>query len=167
MIVLLLWSAAFLVHDIYSPKRVFRILALPCLILACSFRHNALPLILPFLWYLIGKENLVRGAARRFLITSVTFVISVFIAILPNNLPGVIKCQVWPVTMILDLCTVSMAKQQILLPRQITAGNLELSELSKVTLPITAAPVFSLGKIKYPTQVNYTPEEASALGGAW
>src|SRR5699024_4933755 len=119
----------FLVHDAYSPKRVFRILALLCLILASSFRYNALPLVLPFLWYLIGIENLGPGIVRRFFATGLAFIIIVVIALLPNNFPGVIKRQVWPVTMIWDLCTVSVAKQQILLPNQITAGNLELSEL--------------------------------------
>lgn len=167
LMVLLLWAAAFLVHDAYSPKRVFRILALLCLLLACSFRHNAPPLILPFLWYLVGRESFGIGRARRFLITGVAFVVIVSIAILPNNLPGVIKRQVWPVTMIWDLCTVSVAKQKILLPNQIISGDLKLSELSSVTLPIAAAPVFSLGKIKDPTQENYTPEEARAVRSAW
>jgi hypothetical protein len=167
MMVLSLWATGFLVHDLHSPKRVFRILALLCLILACSFRYNALPLILPFLWYLIGREGFRIGIARHFLITGIVFVIIAFIAILPNHLPGVIKRQVWPVTMIWDLCTVSVKEQKILLPGQIIFGDLKLSELSNATLPIAAAPVFSLGKIKDPTQVSYTSEENRVLRSAW
>lgn len=167
LMVLSLWAAAFLVHDVSSPKRIFRMLALLCLFLACSFRHNAPPLILPLLWYLAGKESFGTGITRRVFITGVVFVIIVGIATLPNKLSGVIQRQVWPVTMIWDLCTVSIAKQKMLLPNQIISGDLKLTELSSVTLPIAAAPVFSLGKIKDPVNQHYTAKEVGAVWSAW
>lgn len=56
MLVALIWTLALLAHDCRRPSRALRLLAVATLALACAYRHNAVPLALPLLWYIAGRE---------------------------------------------------------------------------------------------------------------
>lgn len=56
MLVALIWTVALLAHERHRPSRALRLVAVATLTLACAYRHNALPLAVPLLWYIAGRE---------------------------------------------------------------------------------------------------------------
>lgn len=168
MLVAGLWAVALLAHDAWRPSRKLRMLALIALVLACMYRHNAVPLVLPFLWYIATRESVLLTTTHRITAAAALLVAITVVSALPNALPGVVQRQVWPITAIWDVAAVSIDENRMLLPAEITDADLSVDELRRDFVAYAAVPVFASGKIRDsvgPTAFDETQERA--LRAAW
>lgn len=169
LLVALIWAVALLVHEERRSRRWLRGLALVLIAMACAYRHNALPLALPFVWYLTGREpRLAASRGRRTLATVALMLLMALLAALPNRLPGVAQRQVWPITAIWDLAAVSIAENEMLLPASIIDQDLSVAELKTDFMPYAAVPVFASGKIRDSVGPrSFDDGQMSELNRAW
>lgn len=163
----LVWTCALLVREQRRPRRALRIAAFATLVLACAFRHNALPLAVPLLWYLAGREPAWQPWRRRAAAAAALTVVLALLASLPNRWPGVEQRSVWPLVATWDLARVSVAERIVLLPSEILAGDFDLADLDPHVVAFSAVPMFGSGKIADSVSRPFTPEQSAALARAW
>lgn len=178
MLVALIWTVALLAHELRRPSRALRLAAVLALAVACAYRHNALPLALPLLWYVAGRElaasragsavaapgtpvpaggppaarspwrQRLRRSWRQGVLTAGLLLAVLLLAGLPNRLPGVERFQVWPVTATWDLAAVSVAQREVLLPEAIIEPDLVLADLDNHFVPFAAPPIYNSTRIR-------------------
>ncbi|MCK9488553.1 MAG: hypothetical protein M0Q42_03980 [Xanthomonadales bacterium] len=193
MLVALIWTLALLAHDHRRPARSLRLAAVATLVLACAYRHNALPLALPLLWYVAGRE-LSHAAAyvdvdvdtdvedrprrawrdwqiwpwQRLALSTGLLLAVMILAGVPNRLPGVDRFQVWPVTATWDLAAVSIAQREVLLPDAIIEPDLVLADLDNHFVPFAAPPIYNSTRIRMSVgPTAFSDEQMAAVNGAW
>jgi hypothetical protein len=163
----LVWTCALLVREQRRPRRALRIAAFATLVLACAFRHNALPLAVPLLWYLAGREPAWQPWRRRAAATAALTVVLALLASLPNRWPGVEQRSVWPLVATWDLARVSVAQRAVLLPPEIVTADFTLADLDAHVVDYSAVPMFGAGKIADSVSRPFTDEQSAALASAW
>jgi hypothetical protein len=163
----LVWTCALLVREQRRPRRALRIAAFATLVLACAFRHNALPLAVPLLWYLAGREPAWQPWRRRVAATAALTLVLAVLAGLPNRWPGVEQRSVWPLVATWDLARVSVAERTVLLPPEILTGDVGLADLDPHVVAFSAVPMFGSGKIADSVSRPFTAEQSAALAQAW
>lgn len=163
----LVWTCALLVREQRRPRRAMRIAAFATLVLACAFRHNALPLAVPLLWYLAGREPAWQPWRRRVAATAALTLVLAVLAGLPNRWPGVEQRSLWPLVATWDLARVSVAERTVLLPPEILSADFSLADLDPHVVAFSAVPMFGSGKIADSMSRPFTPEQSAALAQAW
>jgi hypothetical protein len=163
----LVWTCALLVREQRRPRRMLRGAAFATLVLACAFRHNALPLAVPLLWYLAGREPALQPWRRRIAATAALTLVLAVLAGLPNRWPGVEQRSVWPLVATWDLARVSVAERTVLLPPEILAEDFGLADLDRHVVAHSAVPMFGSGKIADSISKSLTAEQSAALVHAW
>ena len=167
MLVALIWTVGLLAHDYRRPRLRLRLAALAALFLACAYRHNALPLAIPLLWYMVGREpRLSKRGVRMAATAALTMLIFLFASLL-NRLPGVAQRDIWPVTALWDIAAVSIAEHRMLLPPEMIDPSLTLDELATHFTPYSNVPIFYTGKIRDSISTPLTREQDAALDQAW
>lgn len=149
------------------PSWPWLLLALAALILACAYRHNALPLILPMLWFISGQRRPGLAWPRRALLTAGLFIAVALLSGLPNRLPAVEQRPVWPLTALWDLAAVSIDQERMLIPAQWQLEGLTLDELERAFQPWTNTTIFATHKIPITLYFTPTPDQLAALRRAW
>jgi hypothetical protein len=163
----LVWTCALLIREQRRPRRTLRIAAFATLALACAFRHNALPLAVPLLWYLTGREPGLLPWRRRLAATAALTLVLAVLAGLPNRWPGVEQRSVWPLVATWDLARVSVAERTVLLPPEILAADFGLADLDPHVVAYSAVPMFGSGKIADSVSKPFTAEQSAAVAQAW
>lgn len=167
MLVAIIWAVALLARDHNRPGRMVRVGALAALTIACAYRHNALPLAIPFVWMLAGREPVVATTLRRSLATVAVMAMIAIVASLPNRLPGVAHRDVWGVTAAWDLAAVSLAERRMLLPPSWIDPTLTLDELAHHFKPYANVPIFESDKVRDSVGLAITPSQRRDLWQAW
>ncbi len=167
LLVAVVWAVALLIEDSRRPRRGLRAGSLALLALACAYRHNALPLAVPLIWYLTGREPRLSGWLRRSLATVAALVAIAIVASIPNRWPGVDQREVWPVTALWDLTAVSIAEDRVLLPPEWIDPTLTVDELRTHFVPYANVPIFETGKIRDSISWTVTDAQSDALDRAW
>jgi hypothetical protein len=164
----LVWTIALLVRELRRPHRGLLLAAFATLVLACGFRHNAVPLALPLLWYLAGRWRPGLRRGPRLLATLALALVLALLAQLPNHMAGVERRAVWPVTATWDLAAVSIATDTQLLPAEIVDPDLRVADLRRDFVPWVAVPIYASGKIRDSVgPVAMTDAQLRALRTAW
>jgi len=143
------------------------LLALAALTLACAYRHNALPLVLPMLWFIAGRRQPALAWPQRALLGAGMAVLVAVLASLPNRLPQVEQRPVWPLTALWDLASVSIDQGQMLIPAEWRFDDLTLAELEAAFQPWTNTTIFATNKILITLYVTPTPAQSAQLRQAW
>lgn len=152
--------------ELRRPARWRLGLALLAFAAACAYRHNALPLVLPFLLHITIRLGCARWP-QRLLATAALAVAVAVVAALPARHPSVTARQVWPVTAIWDLAAVSLATQRLRIPDDWRAPDLTLDELRTAFRPWSNTTVFDTGKLLISLYVDPTPAQSASLRAAW
>lgn len=167
MLAAAIWTVALLAHDLRTPRRSLRVAALATLTIACAYRHNALPLALPLLWHLAGREPALATRPRRAAATALLLAAVAIVASLPNRLPGVERRDLWPATTIWDIAAVSIDTGTLLLPPELIKPSLTLAELEAHFVPYANVPIFGTGKVADSVSAPLTPAQDAAVDAAW
>lgn len=169
LLVFLIWAVALLIHDRRTPSRLLRGAALVLIAIACAYRHNALPIALPLVWYLTAREpTLAPYWRRRLAATVVVTLVITLVSAIPNRMSNVAQRQVWPITAIWDLAAVSIIENDMLLPEAIIDPDLSIADLKAHWAPYAAVPVFGSGKIRDSvTRQAFDARQTAAVNRAW
>lgn len=168
LLVAMIWAVGLLAHDWRTPHRSLRVGAMVALGVACAYRHNALPAVLPFVWYVVGRSERFRTRPMRAVIALLLTGVIAGVAAVPNHLPGVAQRQVWPITAIWDLAAVSIDRREILLPDAIVDSDISLADLDDHFAAFAAVPIFGSGKIRDSVGPSaFDAAQISALQAAW
>lgn len=168
LLVAMIWALAALAQDLRRPSAALRAGALAAITLACAYRHNALPLALPWLWHLAGRRTEGGTGGRRLVTTVLLTIVVAAGSALPNRLPGVADRAVWPVTATWDLAALSIASGQVLLPPSIIDADLDVATLRRDFQPWVAVPIYASGKIRDSVGLQpMTPRQLADLRRAW
>ncbi len=161
-----LLALAALAWELQRPSRWRLGLAVLLFALACAHRHNALPLVLPFLLHIVIRAGVPGWPARLF--ASAALALLVFLlAGLPARHPDVSTRQVWPVTAIWDLAAVSIAENEMRVPADWRAPDLSVNELREAFQPWSNTTVFDTDKLLISLYRDPTPEQNASLRQAW
>jgi hypothetical protein len=167
LLVAMIWMLAFLAWDQRQPMRRYRALALLALALACSYRHNALPLALPMAWYLAGRDVAGQGAGRRVALALGLFLVVAVLAQAANRIPASERRDLWSATALWDIAAVSIARRSVLLPPEVSHPALTVEELEAHFVPYSNVPVFGTGKIREGLSNPYDASDRRAVHAAY
>lgn len=142
------------------------VLALAFFTMACAYRYNALPLVLPFL-ATIAIQNGIHGMAKRTFAVAVMIAVVAVSASLPQHHPAVTKRDVWPVTALWDLAAVSVVRDRMLIPDDWRTPELSVDDLRKYFRPWSNTTIFDSGKLFISLYSDPTPEQSRSLRRAW
>jgi hypothetical protein len=149
------------------------VLALPTLIYAGVLRHNALPAVAPFAFWIAWLVLRDRASTmrRRPTVTAIAVVILSAIVVLAQLLSLRVDRRVpmWPVIAQYDTAAISMATGRMLLPGFMTGPNLDLPELAGAfrIWSTTAMLRGTRHGMRDPIASSYSPEQLAALRHAW
>lgn len=161
-------AVALLLRERRAPSARLRWLLLAPLVVACLFRHNALPFVLPLLWYWSGRwPALAASPLRRALATLAATAVIAVVAALPNRLPTVTQRAVWPLLQTCDLAALSLRSGQMLIPDSMQEAPLPLDELRAVFRPYALITAFETRKLVIATFQDLTPQQRTDLDRAW
>lgn len=167
MLAFALLALAALARDQRVAHRRWLLLALIAFAAACAYRHNALPLVLPFVFFLITPAAGARRLGARLAITAGLGVILAAVSTLPNRHPAVIERDVWPVTAIWDIAAVSIARDRMLVPPDWRTDDLTVEELRAAFQPWSNTTIFDTDKLRISIYSDLTPEQRGSLRRAW
>jgi hypothetical protein len=136
---------------------------------ACAYRHNALTLILPLLWYVTGRMPGLadRGWSLRGVATVLLAALIALLASLPSRHPAVTQRTVWPVTALWDIAAVSIARGEDRIPDSWKARDVTVDELAAVFAPWSNTSIFATGKLEISLYFDPSPQQMSDLRRAW
>ncbi len=149
------------------PSWPWLLLATAALTLACAYRHNALPLVVPLLWFITGRRRPRLAPLARALLTGLLVLMVALLASLPNRMPDVEQRPAWPLTALWDLAAVSIDQGQMLIPPDWRFDGLTLDELEAAFQPWTNTTIFATNKILITLYVTPTPAQSAHLRQAW
>ena len=159
-------AAALLAVELQAPSRRRLLLAALFLVLACSFRHNAITGALPIvLWVVIRWRGPQARGAVRVLATTLAVTVLVWGASkLPDLDPRVRSVDsVWSVVTLWDAAAVSIREGRLVYPPELVDPTLTLEELQASFVDYSNGTVFHTGKLNHSFDGPYSPEERSAL----
>lgn len=172
MVGALFWAVGALLHDVRSPHRGWRMLALVSLALATAFRFNAILGVLPLLLCLVQREWRVwpsrwntpwaRAAAFATALAALGF-----LAALPAHVVPVSRVSVWPTIALWDLAAVSIETQRQQIPAPYLGKGAGIAELAIDFRPDTNVPSFQSGAIRYWFGADFSDAERASLWQAW
>ena len=143
--------------------------ALGFFVLACAYRHNALALVLPLLWYMSGRLPFLadRRTAWRVLVSALLAAVVALLAALPSQHPSVTRRTVWPVTALWDIAAVSIARDEMRIPEAWQARPLTLDELRQAFTPWSNTSIFATGKLEISLYFDPGAQQMADLRRAW
>lgn len=162
------WAVVLLAKELQQPSRALRLLALITLIAACAFRHNALSGALPFLFWIVHRENINKkinpSLIAKLAVTALLTVLVLFLSKIPNLDPRVKHTQsVWSVVTLWDASAVSLKEGRLIIPPELKDSTLSLQDLQQHFNDYTNTTVYESGKLKHSFNGAYTPEQKAAL----
>lgn len=161
-------AVALLLRERRLPSARLRWMLWAPLVVACLFRHNALPFVLPLLWYWSGRwPSLTDSSVRRVVATVTATAAIALVAALPNHLPSVTQRAVWPLLQTCDLAALSVRTDQMLIPDSMQEQSLSLEELRAVLKPYALITAFETRKLVIATFQDLTPQQSNDLNRAW
>ncbi len=167
------WTVAFLVMDLKTPSRKFRILALFALCIACAFRLNAISGALPFLFWIAHRENThstIKHSLRWKSGITLILAILVFASSKLPNLDSRVKENdtLWSVVTLWDASAVSLSEGKLIIPEELKDPSLTLQDLQQHFSDYTNTTIYETGKLKHGFDGPYSPEQKKALAKlAW
>lgn len=168
LLVAMVWLLALLACERHRPKRWLRLLALLVLAIACAYRYNALPLAVPFVWYLADREWPDVARWRRVGLSAGFLLGVALLSRLPSLLPGIEHRDLWPVGALWDIAAVSVAENRLLFPPELVDPSLTVDELKTHFVAYNNVPILNTGKIRDNiSAAEYTASERAALDSAW
>jgi hypothetical protein len=167
MTAFVLLAVAALLAEHRRPSRWLLVLAVAMLAIACAYRHNALPLVIPFAWYIGDRIGLCR--LWRIAATGLVTVLIATLAVLPDRLPGVTQRTMWPMLALCDLAAVSIAVDEMLIPPSAHDPRLTVDELRGLYLPHAHIAIFDNegGKIPIPSMTELSDVQRRDIARAW
>jgi hypothetical protein len=162
------WAVAFLVKELQRPSRTLRLLALIAIIAACAFRHNALSGALPFIFWIVHRENINKevnySLITKLIVTSLLTALVFYLSKLPDLDPRVKHTEsIWSVVTLWDASAVSLREGKIIIPAELKDSTLSLQDLQQHFNDYTNTTVFESGKLKHSFNEAYTPGQKAAL----
>lgn len=169
MTAFVLLAVAGLLAERRRPSPVLLVFAIAMLAIACAYRHNALPLVVPLAWYVSGRIGRQHRTLWRTAVTGTLTALIATLAILPDRLPGVTQRTMWPMLAICDLAAVSIAVDDMLLPASTHDPRLTLDELRGLYQPHAHITIFNNegGKIPIPSMTELSDVQKRDLVNAW
>lgn len=159
-------AAALLAAELARPSRPVLALALACLVLACSFRHNAITGAVPMvLWIVLRWPS--QGSAGGWKAAALTLLVSTCVwaaSKLPDLDPRVRPVDsVWSVVTLWDAAAVSVREGKLVYPPELVDPTLTIEELSGLFVDYSNGTVFHTGKLNHSFDGPYTAQEREAL----
>lgn len=163
-----LLAVALMLRERRHPSARLRgLLPLP-LLGACLFRHNALPFVLPLLWYWSGRWPALSGSrVRRAGATLGATAVIATLAALPDHLPQVTRRAMWPMIQTCDLAALSVRTGRMLIPAGMQEQPLTVDELRAVLKPWSLITAYETRKLVIATFQDLTPQQRRELDHAW
>ncbi len=164
-----LLAVAALVEERRHPGRWRLLLAVLFCALACAYRHNALALALPLLWYVSGRwlPSADRRRWARVLLTLLLAAVVALLSALPSLHPSVTRRTVWPVTALWDIAAVSIARDELRIPASWQARPLTVEALREVFTPWSNTSIFATGKLEISLYFDPSSAQMADLNNAW
>ncbi len=173
-----LLALAALARDARTPCRACLVATVVFLTLACAYRHNALPLTIPFLWRVVQRWPRQPHAApssssanarspRHWLLTAALALLVAALAAIPNRLPQVADRPVWPLTALWDLVAISMKADELMIPASWQVGEARLPTLAAAFRPWSNTPIFDVGMLWISLYNEISPTQLADLRRAW
>lgn len=164
-----LLAVAALVHERRRPGPGRLLLAVLFCALACAYRHNALTLVLPLLWYVAGRWPSLadRRPPARAVVTLLLAGVVALLSTLPSLHSSVTRRTVWPVTALWDIAAVSIARDELRVPPSWQARPLTVEALREVFTPWSNTSIFATGKLEISLYFDPSPAQMTDLHAAW
>lgn len=164
-----LLAVAALLTERRRPGWPWLLLAVCLFALACAYRHNALALVLPLLWYVVGRVPALaeRRSWLRGAITVLLVAVVALLASLPSRHASVTQRTVWPVTALWDIAAVSVARGENRIPESWRTRAIDLETLRADIVPWSNTTIFSRGSIAISLYFDPSPEQMADLRRAW
>lgn len=159
-------AAALLTAELGHPSRVRLVLALLCLVLACSFRHNAITGAVPLvLWVVVRWPSPAPKGAVRTLAWALLVSAGVWGASKLPDLDSRVRPvdSVWSVVTLWDAAAVSVREGQLVYPPELVDPTLTIDELRGLFVDYSNGTVYHTGKLKHSFDGTYTAKERDAL----
>jgi hypothetical protein len=159
-------AAALLAAELARPSRLRLALALSFLVLACSFRHNAITGALPLvLWAVVRWPGMAGKGRVRTLALALVVSMAVWAASKLPDLDSRVKPldSVWSVVTLWDAAAVSIREGRLVYPPELVDPTLTVEELRGQFVDYSNGTVFYSGKIDHSFDGPYTAEQRSAL----
>ena len=159
-------AAALLTSELARPSRVRLALALVFLVLACSFRHNAITGAVPLvLWAVVRWPSRAPKGALRTLALALLVSAGVWGASKLPNLDSRVKPvdSVWSVVTLWDAAAVSVREGQLVYPPELVDPTLTVDELRGLFVDYSNGTVYHTGKLNHSFDGDYTARERDAL----
>lgn len=169
----LLWTVAVLMAERHRPSRGLRIMALALLVVAASFRINALAAVPPLLVWLIWREFKAVGwqpgrwVWRPLVLAAPLTILVATLAAWPQRLAGVDGQPIWPTVALWDVAAVSLAEDRMLIPSAWTTDALSLAELGNAFTAHSNTSIFDTGKIRINLHHPMMPADLDELWRVW
>jgi hypothetical protein len=166
-------AAAFLAYDYRKASFFFRLSALLGVVLACTYRYNALSAGTIFLAYLVYREvslNFRNFIPRKKIIAggSVLLIAGVqLILMLPNYVLKLKDEPLWPLQAQWDIAAVSVRENQLLFPPGWTSPKLTLEVLKQDFNPSVNVPVFKNSLLYLNPYYPMSENDFTVLRKAW
>jgi hypothetical protein len=159
-------AAALLAAELGQPSRLRLASALACLVLACSFRHNAITGAVPLVLWAIHRwpGPGTRPAWRQMLVALAASAVIWSAAKVPELDPRVKPVDsVWSVVTLWDAAAVSVREGTLVYPPELVDPSLTIEELSESFVDYSNGTVFHSGKLNHSFDGPYTERERQAL----
>jgi hypothetical protein len=146
-----------------------RVIAVLALLVACSFRHNAVFAALPLLlwWGWPRHGEIVRGARRAVVLALIALGLALTPA-LAARLAGAEPRHAWTFVAHWDLAALSLASGEVKLPPGMLAGPpLEVEQLRPHFDPWANPRLYGVSRIKSSEFFRFTPAQLAELRHAW
>ncbi len=159
-------ATALLVSELEHPSRRRLAAALAFLVLACSFRHNAITGAVPLVlwtvhrWPRQGTPGVAKTAVLTLLVSAGVWAASKLPELDPRVKP---VDSVWSVVTLWDAAAVSVREGTLVYPPELVDPTLTLEELSGLFVDYSNGTVFHTGKLNHSFDGPYTAQERKAL----
>ena len=166
-------AAACLARDLVQPHRAWRICAFVAILLACMYRHNALPAALPFMIYGVVRHYNLHplqappGKLKVLLYGLLACGFIQLLVLLPNHALKLHSEPLWPLQALWDIAAVSIQEDQLLIPPEWRDPALTLDVVRRDFNPVFSGLLITGHLIKLNPYMKMSEHDFSVLRTAW
>jgi hypothetical protein len=165
MLAFALLGVASLARGLRVPRHRWLALAIAAFACACAYRHNALPLVLPFVFVVAGRLGF--AGARRWAVTAGLVLLIALAAATPARLLSAVQRDVWPVTGVWDLAAMSIEQDRMVVPEDWRREDLTVDDLRAAFQPWSNTTIYDTNKLRISLYHDLTDAQRRSLRTAW
>jgi hypothetical protein len=165
MLAFALLGVASLARGLRVPRHRWLALAIAAFACACAYRHNALPLVLPFVFVVAGRLGF--AGARRWAATAGLVILIALAAATPARWLSAVQRDVWPVTGVWDLAAMSIEQDRMVVPEDWRREDLTVDDLRAAFQPWSNTTIYDTNKLRISIFHDLTDHQRRSLRSAW